>query len=73
MKTYEMHYTGIGYPSMRDIEKEAKKNGFTHSFWAGEYGYNGFYNGDTVVVYTSTDDMSEGMRLDAEKYGKLIK
>lgn len=73
MNTYEMHYTGIGYPSMREIEVEAKRKGFTHSFWASEYGYEGIYNGDTVVVYNSTEDMSEGMKHDAEKYGKLIK
>ena len=69
---YEMHYTGIGYPSMRDIELEAKKKGFTHSYWASEYGYKAMYNGDTVVVYNSTDDMDESMKADAEKWGRPI-
>lgn len=72
MKSYEVHYTGYGYPSMKEIEAEAKKKGFTHSFWASEYGYKGMYNGDSVVVYNSITDMPEGMKQDAEKYGKLI-
>lgn len=75
MKGYEMHYTGFGYPSREEIEREAKEKGFTHSYWASEmvYGYEGFYNGDTVVVYNSTDDMPEPMKRDAEKFGKMIK
>lgn len=67
-----MHYTGPGYPSKREIERDAKKRGFTYSYWASEYGYNGFYNGDTVVVYDSIDDLPKDMKLDAKKYGKLI-
>ena len=72
MKTYELHYTGYGYPTMAEINAEAKKRGFTHSFWASEIGYKGLYNGDTVVVYTNTEDMSEGMRQDAEMFGRPI-
>ena len=70
--TFELHYTGIGYPSMTEIEAEAKKKGFTHSYWASEYGFEAFYNGDTVVVYNSTDDMSQAMRADAERFGRPI-
>ena len=69
---FELHYTGIGYPSMKEIEADAKKRGFTHSYWASEYGYNAYYNGDTVVVYDNTDGMTEQMKADAEKYGKVI-
>lgn len=72
MKSYEMHYVGPGYPSRDEIEREAVKNGFTHSYWATEYGYNAFYNGDTIVVYNSTEDMPEDMKKDAEEYGKPI-
>lgn len=73
METYKMYYTGVGYPSKSQIEEEAKNLGFTHSYWASEFGYNGFYNGDTVVVYNSTKDMPESMRKDANKYGREIK
>ena len=73
METYRMYYTGLGYPSRAQIEKEAKKLGFTHSYWAGEFGYSGFYNGDTIVVYNSTIDMPESMRKDADKYGDVIR
>ena len=52
-----MHYVGLGYPSRDEIEREAVKSGFTHSYWATEYGYNSFYNGDTIIVYNSTEDM----------------
>ena len=69
---YEIHYTGFGYPSKAVIDAEAKKRGFTHSYWASEYGYHDFYNGDTVVVYNSTDEMSEAMKRDAEEYGERI-
>ena len=69
---YEMHYTGCGYPTMKEIEIKAKENGFTHSYWASEYGYKAMYNGDTVVVYDSLEGMSESIRQDAVKYGKVI-
>lgn len=70
---YEMHYTGIGYPSMKEIEAEGKKRGFTHSYWATEsLCYDGFYNGDTVVLYTTTDGMPDSMKRDAERCGKVI-
>lgn len=69
---YELHYTGAGYPSRTEIEKEAVKKGFTHSYWASEYGYAGSYNGDTVVVYNTTEGMNSGYKADAEKYGKPI-
>ena len=69
---FQLHYTGIGYPSMREIETAAKARGFTHSYWASEYGYNEFYNGDTVVVYNNTDGMTEAMKADADKWGKPI-
>lgn len=69
---FELHYTGDGYPSMEQIENEAEKRGFTHSFWASENGYSGLYNGDTVVVYDTTDGMDAGRRKDAEKFGKSI-
>lgn len=69
---YEMHYTGFGYPSMMEIEKEAKVRGFTHSFWASEIGYTAYYNGDTVVVYDSLDGMPDDLKKDAIKYGKAI-
>lgn len=71
--TYEMHYLGYGYPTMDQIESEAKKKGFTHSFWASEYGYHDMYNGDTVVVYNCIEDMPKLMQLDAMEYGKEIK
>ena len=69
---YELHYTGYGYPSMEEIEDEAMTRGLTHSYWASEIGFSGLYNGDTVVVYDNTDGMYEGMKEDAEKYGKPI-
>lgn len=69
---YELHYTGQGYPSMEEIENEAEKRGLTHSYWASENGYSGIYNGDTVVVYDSTEGMDPGRRKDAEKFGKSI-
>lgn len=69
---YKVHYTGVGYPSMAEIEAKAKKEGFTRSYWASEYGYAGFYNGDCVVVYNSTAGMNDGMKQDAKKYGKPI-
>jgi len=69
---FELHYTGIGYPSKQEIDAAAKKRGFTHSYWASEFGFKAMYNGDTVVVFTSTEGMSDAMRQDAEKYGKLI-
>lgn len=69
---YELHYTGVGYPSKEEIEKEAVKKGFTHSYWASEYGYSGFYNGDTVVVYNSIEDLDPRYQKDARKYGKPI-
>ena len=72
METYKMYYTGVGYPSRAQIEKEAKTLGFTHSYFASEFGYSGFYNGDTIVVYNLTNDMSESMRKDANKYGRVI-
>ena len=68
--SYEKHYTGVGYPTKREIEQSAVKRGFTHSFWASEY--MGAYNGDTVVVYDTTDGMDEQMKQDAERYGKMI-
>lgn len=58
---------------MKEIEADAKKRGFTHSYWASEYGYNAYYNGDTVVVYDNTDGMTDAMRADAEKYGRAIR
>lgn len=69
---FEMHYTGAGYPDMREIELDAKQRGFTHSYWASELGYAGLYNGDTVVVYTAAEDLPEGYRQDALKYGRPI-
>jgi hypothetical protein len=70
--SYELHYTGTGYPTMAEIEADAKKQGFTHSYWASEYGFESMYNGDTVVVYNSTDDMDESMKRDAKKHGRPI-
>ena len=72
LKTYELHYTGIGYPSMKEIGQKAKKKGFTHMYWASEIGFSALYNGDTVVVYNSLEDMSEPMRQDAIRFGKPI-
>ena len=71
---FEKHYTGFGYPSEREIGVEALKRGFTHYYWATECSifYKGLYNGDTVVVYDSTDGMPPGEKHDAEKYGKPI-
>ena len=70
--SYELHYTGQGYPSMEEIENEAEKRGLTHSYWASENGYSGIYNGDTVVVYDTTEGMDPGRKADAEKFGKSI-
>ena len=72
MNAYECHYTGCGYKSMKEIEADAKKHGFTHSYWASEFGYNAFYNGDTVVVYKNLEDLPSEMRIDAERHGKPI-
>lgn len=69
---YALHYTGVGYPSKDQIDAEAKAQGFTHSYWSSEYGYNAMYNGDTVVVYTDRNELPPMMRLDAIKYGKPI-
>ena len=70
--TFELHYTGMGYPSKDKIDADAKRRGFTHSYWASEWGYEATYNGDTVVVYNSMEDMSEAMKRDAKKHGKPI-
>lgn len=43
------------------------------SVWASECGYHNMYNGDTVVVYNSIEDMPKLMQLDAMEYGKEIK
>lgn len=71
---FELHYTGCGYPTMAEIEADAKARGFTHSFWGSDTpcGRKGLYNGDTVVVYNSTEGMDEGMKEDAERFGKEI-
>ena len=70
--TWEPHYTGIGYPSVAEITAEAKANGFTHYYWASEYGYHGFYNGDTVIVYNRVEDLPKEYQPDAVEYGKPI-
>lgn len=70
--SYELHYTGYGYPSMEQIEEDAESRGLIYSYWASEYGYAGFYNGDTVVVYDNTDGMDEGMLEDADNFGQAI-
>lgn len=70
---YEKHYTGCGYPSMKEIEKDAVKRGFIYSYWASEYGFKDLYNGDTVVVYDDIDSLPELMREDAKRHGKEIK
>ena len=74
-ENFECHYTGIGYPTMKEIEADAKARGFTHSYWATDWSiaYDGMYNGDTVVVFKSTEGMDAGMKHDAEWYGKPIK
>ena len=69
---YELYYTGAGYPTKAQIDAEAKAQGYTLSYWAGEYGYSAMYNGDTVVVYNSPDDLPPLMRKDALKHGKPI-
>ena len=70
---YRAYQMGLyRWRTLDEILADAKKRGFTHGFWASEYGYSGCYNGDTVVVYTSTDGMSEGMRKDAERFGRPI-
>lgn len=69
---WKMEYTGFGYPSKAEIDAKAKLEGYTHSYWASEYGYNAMYNGDTVVVYNNYDDMPADVRKDAEKHGKPI-
>ena len=71
---FDLHYTGVGYPTRTEIEEQARKEGFTHSFWASDdmCGFHGMYNGDTIVVYNSTEGMSEGMKHDAEEYGQPI-
>ena len=71
---FELHYTGVGYPSKREIEADAKQRGFTHSYWATDwsYGYTGDYNGDTVVVYKNVDEMPDVYKHDALAYGKPI-
>lgn len=67
-------YTGLGYPSRKEIEAEALKKGYTHSFYASDElrGFSGVYNGATIVVYDSTEGMSEGEKQDAENYGTPI-
>ena len=71
---YEFHYTNFGYPSTQEIEKQALKFGFTHSFWATDASilYKNFYNGDTIVVYDNLDGMSEALREDALRHGEEI-
>lgn len=69
---WKPYYTGIGYPGVSEITAEAKANGFTHYYWASEYGYHGFYNGDTVVVYNRVEDLPECYQPDALQYGKPI-
>ena len=69
---YEFYYTGAGYPTKEQIDAQAKALGFEYSYWAGEYGYNAMYNGDTVVVYNSPDDLPPLMRKDALKHGKPV-
>lgn len=69
---YELYYTGCGYPSKVQIDAEAKANGFTHSYYASEYGYNAMYNGSTVVVYNNPDSLPPLMRKDALVNGKPI-
>lgn len=71
-RNWEYHYVGAGYPSKTEIDADAKARGFTHSYWASEYGYNGFYNGDTVITYCNIEDLPEEYRVDAAKYGKPI-
>ena len=71
---YEMHYTGHGYPTMKEIEGEAKKRGFTHSYWGTDegFGFKGLYNGDTIVVYDDINSLPVGLRMDAERFGSPI-
>lgn len=69
---YELYYTGAGYPTKVQIDAQAKALGFEYSYWASEYGYSAMYNGDTVVVYNSPDDLPPLMRKDAIKYGKPV-
>ena len=69
---YALHYTGAGYPTKVQIDAEAKAQGYTHSYWASEYGYHAMYNGDTVVVYTDPDELPPTMRQDALECGKPI-
>jgi nitrogen fixation-related uncharacterized protein len=72
---FKKKYTGLGYPSVEAICKEALHNGFTHYFWATESPrFADLYNGDTVVIYDgTTEDMPAPLKADAEKYGKPIK
>lgn len=70
---FEMHYTGIGYPSMSEIEADGKTRGAKYSYWASECGYVAMYNGDTVVLYDDIENVPENYVEDAIKYGKLIK
>ena len=69
---FEMHYTGGHYPTMKDINADGKSRGAKYSYWASEWGYSGFYNGDTVVLYDDLNNVPEEFKADAMKYGQML-
>lgn len=71
-KGFKFYNVGCGLVPINEVLKEAKKNGFKFYYWASEYGYEGFYNGDTVVIYNDINDLNGKYKKDALKYGKEI-
>ena len=80
-KNYFMFYCGGGYENntpdkiaefakehienLKDTPVEEIKS--DHLYWGSEYGYHGFYNGDTYVLYDKREDLPKNMRFDAEE------
>lgn len=65
---YYMFYVGAGYDRTRDdILEYGSEVGMSHTYFGSDSaGYNGFYNGDTVVLYENLEDLPELMQKDAK-------
>lgn len=73
-KNYWLFYAGPGYPSRKEVEKFAKDKGCTGIYFGTDEGteFEGFYNGDTWIIYKDANKLPKGFKEDAKKHGEKL-
>ena len=72
---FELIYCGPSYDvTLDEIKNYAKSHGYTYMCWGSDegYGYKGFYNGDSYMIYKDANKLPKGYKEDALKGGKPV-